>query len=210
MASETRLPDKPVYGFELTSALRGDSPRLVPLLERIRWPLGDVCGDKAYASRANAQYVEDRGGRPYLMPKGNATAKARGCPAWRRMVLSRRRHPRAFERRYRTFASVPKARLELLAPELARAIPTKSVLWEDWSVWNFKRHRLNRFKALPAEAVQRVRRSLRDFERLEVWQAVGMADPWLVGVMATPTGSERFYLLYDWGLETTLDRDLWR
>lgn len=110
----------------------------------------------------------------------------------------------------RTFASVPKARLELLAPELAREIPKKSVLWEDWSVWNFKRHRLNRFKALPAEAVQRARGSLRHFERLEVWQAVGMADPWLVGVMATPTGSERFYLLYDWGLETTLDRDLWR
>ncbi len=48
------------------------------------------------------------------------------------------------------------------------------------------------------------------FERVEVWQAVGMADPWLVGVLRTPSGRERFYMLYDWGLEGTLDRDLLR
>jgi len=106
----------------------------------------------------------------------------------------------------KTFASLRKAHLEVLAPELARAIPLKSALWEDWSVWNFKRHRINRFKALPAEALHRARGSLRDFEEVEVWQAVGMADPWLVGIMRTPSGAERFYLLYDWGLETTLDR----
>ena len=104
----------------------------------------------------------------------------------------------------KSFASVQKAHLEVLAPELAREIPKKSVLWEDWSVWNFKRHRINRFKALPAEAVQRARGSLTHFERVEVWQAVGMADPWLVGSMRTPSGEERFYLLYDWGLETTV------
>ncbi len=108
------------------------------------------------------------------------------------------------------FASVRKEYLALLAPELAREIPKKSVLWADWSVWNFKRHRLSRFKALPAEAVHRARGALRHFERLEVWQAVGMADPLLVGVMVTPSGRERFYLLYDWGLETALDRELLR
>lgn len=110
----------------------------------------------------------------------------------------------------RTFASVPKAQLELLAPELAAEIPKKSALWADWSVWNFKRNRLNRFKALPAEAVQRARGSLQHFEHVEVWQAVGMADPWLVGAMREPSGRDRFYLLYDWGLETTLDCDAMR
>lgn len=108
------------------------------------------------------------------------------------------------------YASVAKGQLELLAPELAREIPKKSVLWEDWSVWNFRRHRMNRFKALPVEAVQRARGSLQNFERVEVWQAVGMADPWLVGVLQTPSGAERFYLLYDWGLETTFDRTMLR
>ena len=100
--------------------------------------------------------------------------------------------------------------LTLLSPELATAIPKKSALWEDWSVWNFKRHPLRQATALPAEAVRRARNALRHFERLEVWQAVGMADPWLVGVMAAPSEAERYYLLYDWGLETTLDRALAR
>jgi len=108
------------------------------------------------------------------------------------------------------FVSIPKGDLERLAPELSKAIPKKSALWADWSVWNFQRHRLHRAKALPAEAVRRARGSLQHFERLEVWQAVGTADPWLVGVMTTPTGRERFYLLFDWGLETTLDRELLR
>lgn len=110
----------------------------------------------------------------------------------------------------RSFASVKKEYLTLLAPELAVEIPKKSRLWADWSVWNFKRHALNRAKALPAEAVRRARGSLRHFERLEVWQAVGMADPWLVGAIRTPSGRERFYLLFDWGLETTSGRDALR
>lgn len=110
----------------------------------------------------------------------------------------------------RVFASVRKEYLTLLSPELATAIPKKSALWEDWSVWNFKRHPLNRAKALPAEAVHRGRNALTHFERLEVWQAVGMADPWLVGVATAPSGKEHYYLVYDWGLETTLDSTLLR
>jgi hypothetical protein len=110
----------------------------------------------------------------------------------------------------RVFASVRKEYLALLAPELATAIPKKSVLWEDWSVWNFKRHPLNRAKALPAEAVHRARHALRHFDRLEVWQAVGMADPWLVGALSSPSGKDHYFLLYDWGLETTLGTALLR
>ncbi len=108
------------------------------------------------------------------------------------------------------FASVRKEYLTLLSPELARAIPKKSALWADWSVWNFKRHALRQATALPAEAVHRARNALKHFERLEVWQAVGMADPWLIGVVTGAADTERYYLLYDWGLETTLDRALAR
>ncbi len=109
-----------------------------------------------------------------------------------------------------TFASVRKEYLTLLSPELARAIPKKSALWADWSVWNFKRHALKQATALPAEAVHRARNALQHFERLEVWQAVGMADPWLIGVLTDGAATERYYLLFDWGLETTLDRTLAR
>src|SRR6266568_4586073 len=110
----------------------------------------------------------------------------------------------------RSFASIRKEYLTVLAPELAIAIPKKSHLWADWSVWNFKRHRLDRAKALPAEAVHRARGSLTHFDRLEVWQAVGTADPWLVGVVRTPNGRERFYLVYDWGVETSAGRSALR
>ena len=90
------------------------------------------------------------------------------------------------------------------------AIPKQSALWEDWSVWNFRRHSLHQATALPAEAVHCARNALRHFERLEVWRAVGMADPWLVGVMVDPSRTERYFLLYDWGLETTVGRALAR
>ncbi|HEX9340580.1 MAG TPA: hypothetical protein VF992_05345 [Thermoplasmata archaeon] len=110
----------------------------------------------------------------------------------------------------RSFASIRKEYLTVLAPELAVAIPKKSRLWADWSVWNFKRQSLRRAKALPAEAVHRARGSLKHFDRLEVWQAVGTADPWLVGVVQAPSGRERFYLVYDWGVETSAVRDALR
>ncbi len=110
----------------------------------------------------------------------------------------------------RAFASVRKEYLTLLSPELATAIPKKSALWDDWSVWNFKRHALSRARALPVEAVRRARNMLQHFERLEVWQAVGMADPWLVGVTTSPAGKDHFYMLYDWGLESTADSALLR
>ncbi|HKZ98400.1 MAG TPA: hypothetical protein VJ326_02240 [Thermoplasmata archaeon] len=150
-----------------------------------------------------ATVLEDR-------PKRIATRRAAiAYEAWAREELAAF-HEIPVTSKDRTFASVPKAHLEILAPELAQEIPKKSALWADWSVWNFKRNRLNRFKALPAEAVQRARGSVRHFERVEVWQAVGMADPWLVGVMREPSGRDRFYLLFDWGLETTLDREILR
>lgn len=159
------------------------------------------------AFRADAKHTESVLAE---LPQRIATRRAEiGYELWAKENLSAF-HEIPVASKDKSFASVAKPALELLAPELSREIPKKSALWADWSVWNFKRHRLNRFKALPAEAVQRARGSLHHFERVEVWQAVGMADPWLVGVMRTPSGQERFHLLYDWGLETTLDRDLLR
>jgi transposase len=70
------------------------------MLERIEGELGDVCGDKAYASRDNAQYVEDRGGTPFFMPKENATTLSKGHPGWRRMVLHKKKRPESFDKRY--------------------------------------------------------------------------------------------------------------
>ena len=41
-----------------------------------------AAGDKAYSSRVNCQAVADKGGKPFLCFKANATAKAKGYPAW--------------------------------------------------------------------------------------------------------------------------------
>jgi transposase len=85
----------------LTSAIRRhDAPRFRKLLVRINGELGDVYGDKAYSSRENAELAVDRGGRPFLMPKNNASNKAKEHQAWKDMMKYREEHPRAFKNRY--------------------------------------------------------------------------------------------------------------
>ncbi|TLZ70076.1 MAG: hypothetical protein E6K06_08565 [Methanobacteriota archaeon] len=106
---------------------------------------------------------------------------------------------------YRSDASLAQT-LDADVQHTERTIPKKSHLWADWTVWNFRRRPVHRASAMPAEALRRTQASLAYFERLEVWHAVGMADPWLVGGVRLPSRRERFYLLYDWGTETTADR----
>ena len=61
LASECRHKEKPIYSWELTSAIRHDSPRFVNLLIRITGELGDVYGDKAYSSRKNVELAVESG-----------------------------------------------------------------------------------------------------------------------------------------------------
>ena len=42
----------------------------------------------------------ERGGRHFLMPKNNASNKAKGHQAWKDMMKYREEHPRAFKNRY--------------------------------------------------------------------------------------------------------------
>lgn len=97
---ETVQPEKIIHASALTAGNRGDSPMLIPLLEEVDGAIGEVSGDKGYQSRSNAQYVKDRGGKPYLMPKDNATARSKGFPAWREMVIERQTNPSEFEKHY--------------------------------------------------------------------------------------------------------------
>ncbi len=98
---ECRTAEKPILAWKLTASWHADSPELIPLLRQIPGPLGDVLGDSAYASRANAQYVADRGGVPYLKPKSNATPRPQRHPAWKHMVRLFQHHPARFHERYR-------------------------------------------------------------------------------------------------------------
>jgi hypothetical protein len=100
LASECGQKEKPIYSWMLTSALRHDSPRFRTLLKRVHGEIGDVCSDKANSCRENAKLVVELGGKPFLMPRSNASSKARGYQAWKEMMLFREKHPEEFEKRY--------------------------------------------------------------------------------------------------------------
>ena len=100
LASECHGKDKPIYSWTLTSGARHDSPRFRKLLKRVHGEIGDVCADKADSCRENANLVCQMGGNPFLMPRSNASNKAKGSHAWKEMMLFREEHPEEFERRY--------------------------------------------------------------------------------------------------------------
>jgi len=79
---------------------------LPTLLGRMEAPLGVVLGDAAYAGRRNVTYVAEQGGEPFFPPKFGWTAKPKGHPTWKRMILRYRHHPEVFHETYRFRANV--------------------------------------------------------------------------------------------------------
>jgi transposase len=70
-----------IWHFTITDWKGADAKqfkRLIRDLSRIH----KAAGDKAYSSRVNCQAVVDKGGKPFLRFKANATAKAKGYLAW--------------------------------------------------------------------------------------------------------------------------------
>ena len=66
-------------------------------------------GDRAYLSRENCSAVAKVGAEPWFKLKSNTTAKSKGSPAWRRMVLEFQRNPEAAERKYHRRSAVEAA-----------------------------------------------------------------------------------------------------
>ena len=79
---------------------RNDSPVFRRVLKRVRGHIGDVCADKADSCRENAKLVSRMGGKPFLMPRSNASSRAKGSYAWKQMMLFREERPQEFEGRY--------------------------------------------------------------------------------------------------------------
>jgi hypothetical protein len=98
-----------IRAWALTAPHAADNPMLRSLLDRVEAPLGPVLGDAAYAGRRNVTYVTERGGGPFFPPKFRWTARSRGHPAWRRMILRYRHHPGVFHETYRFRANVERA-----------------------------------------------------------------------------------------------------
>jgi transposase len=66
-------------------------------------------GDRAYLSRENCNAVASVGAEPWFQLKLNTTARSRGSPAWRRMVLEFQRNPELAERKYHRRSAVESA-----------------------------------------------------------------------------------------------------
>src|SRR6476660_3961481 len=85
LASECRHKEKPIYSWELTSAIRHDSPRFRKLLIRITGELGDVYGDKTYSSRENAELTCSRERRQtFFNAKKQRVKQSYGTPSMER------------------------------------------------------------------------------------------------------------------------------
>ena len=86
----------------VTKGYYGDSPQFEKLIMRIdkSIEIGDVCGDPAYLSRANVQIVYEKGGVPIIKLKSGITIKAKGFPAWHKMIELARKNPKEYEKRY--------------------------------------------------------------------------------------------------------------
>ena len=66
-------------------------------------------GDRAYLSRENCNAVAAVGAEPWIKLKSNTTAKTKGSPAWRWMVLEFRQNPEVAERKYHRRSAVESA-----------------------------------------------------------------------------------------------------
>ena len=65
----------------------GDAKCMIALVRRVpASELETVYGDKAYISRKNVQFISELGAYPGIEPKKNARSRARGYPAYGRLV----------------------------------------------------------------------------------------------------------------------------
>ncbi len=73
----------------VTEGTCNDSPYFKPLLEDTtkRFKIEEISADAGYLSRDNCDSAKSIGASPYIMPKKNVTARAKGSFAWREMVL---------------------------------------------------------------------------------------------------------------------------
>ena len=78
---------KGILSHEVTPGHWHDSPVYPSLMEKL--PTGDydgMSGDTAYCSRENCTLTWDKGMKPFFKPREDATATAKGSPAWHKMI----------------------------------------------------------------------------------------------------------------------------
>lgn len=98
-----------VTDVKITEGSGADSPVLKELILSTskRFDIRRVCADAGYLSRDNAQFIEDIDARPFIMPKKNTSARAKGhYPAWNRMIRLWLDCPGLFKKQYHLRSNV--------------------------------------------------------------------------------------------------------
>jgi transposase len=83
-----------IHGSRIRVRPGGDAKHMIALVNRVpSQDLKVVYGDKAYISRQNVQFISDLGADPAIEPKRGLSGKARGSPAYRRLIREYRPSP---------------------------------------------------------------------------------------------------------------------
>ena len=88
-----------VLDFHITNSKRNDCPILKKLLRDIKF-LEKLVADAGYLSRDNCILVGERGGKPYIWVKENATSKPKNAVEWKVMVKCFHNYNHAFKKAY--------------------------------------------------------------------------------------------------------------
>ena len=88
-----------VLDFHITDHKRNDCPVLQKLLRDIKH-IKKLVADAGYLSRENCVLVGERGGKPYIWVKKNATKKPKNATEWKVMVNCFFKHKAGFKKAY--------------------------------------------------------------------------------------------------------------
>lgn len=85
-----------IHHFTITNWKRNDSKEFAKLVNSLP-RIAKVLGDKAYCSRMNCEITSERGGKPYLIFKENATGRSKGSSAWKISFQEFKNNPKAWK-----------------------------------------------------------------------------------------------------------------
>jgi hypothetical protein len=123
-----------VETFKVTPGTEHECKHLEQLLSKLD-NIECLVADAGCLSRKNCRLVAEKGGKPYIKPKKNSQAKAKGCWPWKSMATLFKRHPRVFNRSYRLHPRVEAVwhSLKSMVGDIVRNRTIKTIKAEIWS-----------------------------------------------------------------------------
>jgi len=92
---------KGILSHEVTPGHCHDSPIFSILIEKLpKSNYESISGDTAYCNRCNCNLISENGMMPFFKPMKNATTKAKGSPAWHKMIRLWKDDKDAFDNAY--------------------------------------------------------------------------------------------------------------